>query len=134
MPKPDLSGSWRFDRDRSTLQIPAPDDTLVVLEHREPMLRITRTHVSGGARDTFSIELTTDGKVVEVHHGDLSLAARAYWDGDTLVFDTRILRGGEEASNVVRYSVTPDGATFLAEESLRSASLDYDNTWVLDRA
>ncbi len=133
MSKPDLSGSWRFNREKSTLEIEAPDDTRLVIEHREPALRITRTHVSGDKQDTFSIDLTTDGREVLASHGDLRLHARAYWDGDTLVFDTRISRAGEEATNVVRYSLSPDGATFLGEESLRSATINYDNRWILDR-
>ncbi len=134
MAKPDLSGSWRFNREKSTLQIRAPDDSLLVVEHREPSLRITRTHVAGERRDTFSIDLTTDGREVQASHGEMRLRARAYWDGDALVFDTRIEKAGEEASNLVRYALSSDGATFVAEESLRSPSLNYDNLWVLDRA
>ena len=133
MTKPDLSGAYRFNPERSALMIQAPEETLLVLEHREPWLRITRTHVAGGRQDTFSIELTTDGREALASHGELQLAARAYWDGDTLVFDTRIRRAGEEATNVVRYALAPDGASFLADESLRSASLSYDNRWVFDR-
>ncbi len=133
MPKPDLSGRWRFNRARSALEITAPDDTLLIIEHREPAFRLTRTHVSGVHRDTFTIDLTTDGEEVLTTHGDLRLRARAYWDGETLVFDTRIATAGGEATNVVRYSLSPDGRTFFGEESLRSASLSYDNRWVLDR-
>ncbi len=133
MPKPDLSGSWRFNREKSTLEIPAPDDSLLVIEHREPALRITRTHVARDERDTFSIDLTTDGREVLASHGELRLRARAYWDGDVLVFDTRIEKAGEAATNVVRYSPSPDGDTFRAEESLRSESMNYNNLWILDR-
>ena len=133
MPKPDFSGTWKFNPARSRLQIPVPDTTIFVMEHREPALRITRTHIAGERRDTFSLDLTTDGRETAVDRGDLRIHARVTWEGDTLVFDTRLVRAGEEASNVVRYSLSEDGKTFVAEERFRGASLSYDNLWVLDR-
>jgi hypothetical protein len=114
--KPDFSGTWRFDPGKSALQIPAPDATVFVIEHREPALRITRTHVSGGKSDTFTLDLTTDGKEVALMRGGLRLRARAYWDGEVLVFDSKVARGGVEGTNVVRYA------------------LDYDNRWVMEKA
>ncbi|HKQ59834.1 MAG TPA: hypothetical protein VJS92_01040 [Candidatus Polarisedimenticolaceae bacterium] len=133
MARPDFSGTWRFDRERSRLEIPAPDSTLLVIEHREPALRITRTHVAGDKSETFSIDLTTDGREVDLTGGDVRLRGRAYWDLDTLVFDTQLERGGVSGTNVVRYTLAADGASFTAEERFRSAALNYDNVWVMDR-
>lgn len=133
-PKPDFSGTWKFDPARSVLQIPPPDSTVFVIEHREPLLRITRTHVIGGKSDTFTLDLTTDGREVALDRGDLRLRARAYWDGETLVFDSVVARGGEEGSNVVRYTLAEDGQSFRAEERFRSRAVNYDNVWILKRA
>jgi len=132
-PKPDFTGTWTFNAARSVLQIPAPDATIFVVDHREPAFRISRTHVVGETRDTFSLDLTTDGQPVSVERGDLQLRARAYWDGDTLVFDTSLVRAGEEATNVVRYTLAADSNSFVADERFRSRSLNYDNVWLLDR-
>jgi hypothetical protein len=133
MAQTDFSGTWRFNSSKSTLQIAAPDATIFVIDHREPFLRLTRTHVVGQTSDTFELELTTDGKEVTVRRGDLLLRSRAYWEGETLVFDTKLLRAGEEGTNLVRYTLTPDGNSFVAEERFRSDTLNYDNTWVLDK-
>lgn len=114
------------------LQIPAPDGTLFVIDHREPLLRISRTHTVGEKRDTFSLDLTTDGQEVSVSRDDVQLDARAYWDGDTLVFDARLVRAGEEATNSVRYTLSTDRLSFVAEERFRSASLNYDNVWIME--
>ena len=62
--KPDFSGEWTLNREKSRLQTPMPDSTLFRIEHREPVFRLTRTHVVKGKADTFSIDLTTDGKEV----------------------------------------------------------------------
>ena len=133
MPKPNFTGTWSFNRARSLLQIQAPDATIFVINHREPMLRISRTHIVGETKDRFSLDLTTDGQTVSVERGDVQLRARAYWDGDTLVFDTTLVREGVEATNVVRYTLSESQETFVAAERFRSESLNYDNTWWLDR-
>lgn len=134
MPKPDFSGTWSFDPGKSKLEISPPESSVFVVEHREPHLRLSRTHVFGGKSDTFTLELTTDGREAVIERGGLRLRARAYWDGDTLVFDSRVARGGEEATNLVRYDLAADRKSFVAEERFRSAKLSYDNTWVLERA
>lgn len=62
MAKSDFTGTWKFDHSKSSLQIPSPDSTSFVIEHNEPRFLLKRTHVFGGNSDTFSIDLTTDGK------------------------------------------------------------------------
>ena len=133
MPKPDFSGRWRFDPSKSRLQIAPPDSTEFVVEHREPALHLSRTHVMGGKSDTFAIDLTTDGREVEAERDGVQMHLRAQWDGDTLVFDTKLIRGAEEATNVVRYTLASDGMTLRTDERFRSLSLNYDNLWVLER-
>jgi hypothetical protein len=131
--KPDFSGTWQFNPARSVLQIPPPDSTVFVIDHREPLFRITRTHVVGDKSDTFTLDLTTDGKEVALDREGLHLRARAYWDGATLVFDSKLTRGGVEGTNIVRYALAKDALSFTAEERFRSAARSYDNLWVLDR-
>ena len=134
MLKPNFTGTWSFNRTQSVLQIPAPDATTFIIEHREPNLHLSRTHVVGERHDSISLDLTTDGQEIQRELGDgLQFRGRAYWDGDALVFDTSLNRAGEEARNLVRYTLTNDGATLRAEEHLRSSSLNYDNVWILDR-
>lgn len=133
MPRPDFTGTWTFNPGRSVLQIPPPDSLVLRIDHRDPLFRISRTYTAGGKSDSFTLDLTTDGTEVTLDRGDLKLRARAYWDGDTLVFDSELVRGGEEGSNLVRYSLEQSLDYFVAGERFRSASLNYDNTWVLNR-
>ena|SRR3990172_1748190 len=100
MSKPNFSGTWKLNRRESVLQIASPDSTLFVIDHREPHLRISRTHIVGDA---------------------------------TLVFDTKVARGGEAGTNVVRYNLSVSLESLIAEECFRSRVLSYDNKWVLDK-
>ena len=133
MPRPDFSGTWGFNSGRSVLQIPPPDSLVFRVDHREPLIRISRTYTAGGKSDTFALELTTDGEEIALDRDDLRLRARAYWEGDTLVFDSTVVRGGEEGTNLVRYNLAADLGSFVAEERFRSERLSYENRWVLER-
>ena len=133
MSKPDFSGTWTFNPEKSRLQITAPDASLFVVDHRDPMLRISRTHYNHDKQDTFTLDLTTDGTDVIVERGDVRLRCHARWDGETLVFDTWMEQRGAEATNIVRYALSRDGKTLTADEQFRSHSLNYDNVWTLDR-
>lgn len=134
MGRPDFSGTWTFNAPKSSLQIPAPESSDFVIEHREPRFRLSRTLVMRGQSDTFSIEFTTDGAPFQVRHPrGFDVRGRSYWDGDTLAFDTMLAREDEEATNEVRYRLSADGLTLTAEERFRGREMSYDNVWVLDR-
>lgn len=133
MTKPNFTGTWKFNPAASVLQIQAPDATIIVIEHREPKLRLSRTHVSGEKQDTFSLVLRTDGKEIAAAAGGRQLRCRAHWEGESLVFESILGKSPEEATNVVRYTLSGDGKSLRAEEHFRSESLNYDNVWLLDR-
>jgi hypothetical protein len=133
MTRPDFSGRWQFNPGKSLLEIPSPDSTIFVIEHDEPRFHLTRTHVHGGKSDTFSIELTTDGEIVEFNHAGLVVRASLQWEGMALMFDSTLDRNGEQATNIVRYELSDDNQILLAHEWFRSKSLNYDNRWVFDR-
>ena len=135
MGKPDFSGTWTFNASKSALQIAAPESSEFVIDHHEPLFRLSRTLVMQGQRDTFSIDLRTDGSPFRMTHPrGFDIAGRAYWDGDALAFDSTIGTGDQQATNAVRYHLSEDGRTLTAQEHFRSRDLSYDNVWVLDRA
>lgn len=116
------------------MQIPAPDSTVFVIEHREPHIRLTRTHVFAGQSDTWGIELTTDGKEFTREEPTRTLRGRLVWKGDALVFTVRIRsREGEEVTDRVKYVLAADRKSFTAYESYRGRTAHADNVWVLEK-
>ena len=133
MRKPIFTGIWKFRSDKSSLQVEPPDESVFVIDHRDPVFKMSRTHVVGGKRDTLELDLTTDGKEISVERGDLRFRSRTFWDGEILVFETNLVQGGKEGLNIVRYTLTESGDSLSAVERFRSKDLNYDNTWVLDK-
>ncbi len=133
MSKPDFTGKWKYNPSKSVLQIPSPESTTLMIEHREPSFQLSRTHVVGGKSDMFSIVLTTDGKEVVRSQGGLRIQARLYWEGETLVLESKLARDEEQGTNVVRYSLADKGETLIGEERFSSNQQSYENRWVCDR-
>lgn len=131
--RPDFSGRWRFDPAASALEIPTPDAVVFVIDHREPTFRLSRALTISGRTDTFAIDLTIGADNPPFARGETTLYPAIHWDGDDLVFPTRIVHGSDEASNHVRYHLEGDGSVLVATERLRGAGLNYDNRWVFTR-
>jgi hypothetical protein len=133
--KPDFSGVWVIDPQRSQLAAWAKfDSTTVTIEHREPKFRFHRVSVKAGKTDEVSYELTTDGTEKVEKEGGNSRTSKLAWDGDDLVFSSvMVLADGRQVTDVVRYTLKDGGRTFVAEEKFRGPVVKYDNLWVAGR-
>ena len=131
--RPDFTGVWNFNRERSSLQITPPDSTTFVIEHHEPQFHLERTHTAGTTSDFFAVDLVTDGRTTEFTHAGMKLKGRLSWESDALVFYSEISREGMSGTNIVRYRLTDSGRTLTALELMSFAGEAHENHWVLDR-
>jgi hypothetical protein len=133
--KPDLSGAWVLNLEKSRLQVEAKIERgTFTIEHKEPDFRFSRVFVVEGKADALSYALTTDGREKVVKEPGRTTTSRLYWEGDILVLDERIVLGdGREATNVVHYTLRDGGRTLVAEEKFRGPIHKHDNLWVADR-
>ena len=131
--RPNLSGTWVMNSAKSRLQIPLPDSTIFFIRDEEPIVRILRTHARAGKVDTLTITLRTDSTEFEWSIRGATVTSRAWWEGSELVFWSSLAQAGRPVSQVVRYSLSPDGKTFTALERVDAAELSHLNQWVFDR-
>ena len=131
--KPNFSGRWVLNLEKSKLQIPQPTSSLFEIDHREPKFRLTRTHVYADRSDTITMDLTTDGTEYPQEFGELRSRTRLYWAESTLILDMKVSLKDHKGTNVDRYSLENAGQTFVAVERLRSSQHSHDNIWVFDR-
>ena len=135
-PKPNFSGEWVLNKAESKLQLQSLanlESGVVRIEHREPDFSFDRTFVVGGKESKTTYRLTTDGKESASQNGDQQHFSTLSWDGDVLVYFTRIVAPQGEATNTVRYRLRDGGRVLEAAESFRGPKLSYDNLWVLDK-
>src|ERR671916_403465 len=87
-PRPDLSGTWELDKAKSDFglfrdrPISKADSTLVV-EHREPELKMARTLRLGGQQETKQFAYYTDGRgeTNPATIGAGEVKSKTKWDG-----------------------------------------------------
>ncbi len=132
--KPDFSGTWEFNPEKSKLESAVPTKSIFVIQHREPTFKLTRTHTRGQTSDTLTFEYSTDGKEHYRKEGEAESWARMTWLGDELVLDMKMSYRGEEGTNVVHYRLADGGQTFIAAEWYHFSSTQRHNLWVFDRA
>jgi hypothetical protein len=130
MAQPNYSGTWIFTPDESTLQITRPTSATFTIDHRGSVFRIARTLAFDELSDTFAIDLMIGTETPPFIRGDAVLHPTIQWDGDDLVFFTRIVQPSGESTNSVRYHLEEHGTRLVADERFRGPQLDYDNRWV----
>jgi nuclear transport factor 2 (NTF2) superfamily protein len=134
-PKPDFSGTWVFNTDKSRLEKQAPAESVFWIEHHGPGFKLTRTHTWSDDRwDTLSFEATTDAEETYKETGGFETWTRLYWLGEELVLDMKMAYQGERGTNVVHYRLADEGRTFIAAEWYHMPRRKHHNLWVFDRA
>jgi hypothetical protein len=131
--RPNFTGTWVLNATKSQIEIPTPESTTFVIEDSQPIVRIFRTHVRGGERDTATVLLRTDSSRVDWQIRQTALTSRTWWDGNELVFWTGFTDPQRAGEQTVRYSLSADRQTFTAVERVSSPSDKHVNRWVFDR-
>jgi len=110
-PRPDFSGVWEMNLERSILRGPAPKRILIKIEHREPRL-VQQIHLTNAAgieqRLTFSYET---GAETTNFVGEATVLTHARWEGTELVIESRMKTPGREFHFKDHWSLSDDGRT-----------------------
>ena len=129
----DFSGTWRIDRSKSDYgewsdkPLAKADSTLVV-EHRDPELKIKRTLSLNGQEEVKEFVYYTDerGETNPATLGVGEVKSKTKWDGDKVWAEARITRKGQQGSydlNVTqRWQVSSDGKTLTNTTLIRNAT------------
>ena len=85
--KPDFSGSWKMNREKSKFERGGPDGLLIKIDHKEPsFVEDWKISTPNGER-SFQAKYTTDGKETEQEVMGRTAKTSAKWDGDALVIE-----------------------------------------------
>jgi hypothetical protein len=133
--KPDFSGEWKLNVQASTLSptvAPAAQSGVLRIAHHEPRFMAQQTVVLDGKPFESKFELLTDGREVVTDGGGRRIVSTLRWDGDALVFTSRIQGPGGDTTISFRYELQDGGHRLRAVEQIRGGR-DQDNLWVFER-
>src|SRR6185369_13785304 len=122
---PELSGTWKLNRDKSELQDDyryafSRDEQSLTIDQREPEVRVTRRYASGDAK----LVIYTDGRAASNRdtNGD-TVKSSTKWEGKKLISRYAIHRsfnGSPETVDVIdEWTVSSDGKTLTLKTTMR---------------
>lgn len=132
---PDLSGTWELDVARSNYgMMPAPQKGTLVIEHREPALKVTATQVSERGERTTTSSYTTDGRE---SRNTNAMGAEAVsvlkWEGAVLTNQTKAQMMGNDITIAERWSLAADGRTLTIARKIAAPMGEMEMSSVYTR-
>jgi hypothetical protein len=135
--KPDLSGTWVFDAQKSALKVTPPSSGMLTIVQKDPQVRLAQTQVYGSQSIKWNLDIVADGqKEVVQHLPSYTANVRAYWQGNALIVDQKITApDGTKATDEVTYSLSGDGRMLEAVEQAVTvgAKGSTTNKWVYEK-
>jgi hypothetical protein len=135
--KPNLSGTWVFDSQKSALKVTGPSAMTLQIEQSDPKISFLRTQTYGDQSFTWKLEANSDGqKEVVDTSGGMTTNSRVYWQGNALVVDQKITASdGTKVDEMVTYTLDDNFNTLQAVERQtavggKGATV---NKWVYDK-
>ncbi len=119
--KPDLSGNWNIQLDKSDFgMMPPPSKMERKIAHKDPQMTVSTLQASQRGERTTEAKYTTDGKEAEVQLMGRPAKVSAKWEGETLVVTTKLEFQGNEMTQVEKWSLSSDGKTLTTEGTMNS--------------
>lgn len=91
--KPDFSGSWKMNREKSKFERGGPENLLIKIDHKEPAFVEDWKMTTPNGERSFQAKYTTDGKETEQDVMGQTTKTSAKWDGDALVIEFKSENG-----------------------------------------
>lgn len=93
--KPDFSGSWKLNKEKSKFAgNGGPDAIVIKIDHKEPALTEDWLVTTPDGERSFVAKYTTDGKETEQQVMGRMAKTTAKWEGDALVIEFKSAENG----------------------------------------
>jgi|SRR5579875_927352 len=113
--KPNFSGRWRMERDKSDFgNFSKPDIVVQVVDHHEPTLNVHTVETQGKKTTSADVSYFTDGSISKNIINGRDAESKAFWDGPVLVIRTTEKDSkGEDVVIEDRWELSSDGQTLI---------------------
>lgn len=132
--KPNFSGSWKMDPDKSTFgPIPPPTSMSRKIDHNDPALNFVEERSAAQGDQTLTFKYTTDGKETTNELMGNPVKGTANWDGSALVIAMKADFGGNEIKLTDKWTLSDDGKTLTDAQHIVAPQGEIDITYVLKK-
>ena len=132
--KPNFSGDWKLNAEKSSFgQMPAPTSLTQKITHDDPSLKVVTAQTGAFGDFTSDFSFTTDGKDCPNQMNDFKMTSKVTWDGDSLVFDSKMDFQGNAMTGTEKWTLSPDGKVLNVTRHFSGPMGEGDATVVLDK-
>jgi len=132
--KPNYSGTWKLNVAKSDFgPIPAPDTRTDVIEHSDPMLKVSTTQDGAQGKQEFTLNMTTDGKEMTNTPGGLELKSIGGWEANNIVMNVKLKFQDNDVAVKATWLLSEDGKTLTQNQHLTTAMGELDQKMVFEK-
>ena len=135
---PNFSGTWTLDAAKSDFgPMPPPESIVMVIDHKEPALKVTTTQKSQMGDSTNDSTYTTDGKEnvnrTRGPAGDQDVKSTTKWSGTTLTTSRAIEAQGMSIGIDDSWDLSADGKVLTVTRQLKTPQGDFNMKLALNK-
>ena len=135
---PNFSGTWTLDAAKSDFgMMPPPDSVVMVIDHKEPSLKVTTTQKSQMGDSSNDSTYTTDGKdnvnKMRSPAGDQDVKSTTKWNAKALTTTRTIEAQGMSIGIDDSWDLSADGKVLTVNRQLKTPQGDFATKLVFNK-
>jgi hypothetical protein len=136
--KPSFSGTWSLDVAKSDFgPAPPPESVVMVIEHKEPNLKVATTQKAPQGDTTNESNITTDGKEnvnkLRAMGGEQDVKSTTKWNGNTLATARTLDVQGMTIGMNDSWALSDDGKVMTIVREIRTPQGDFATKMVFNK-
>ena len=122
---PNFSGTWKLDVAKSDWgQFPPPDSATLLIEHKDPALKVSAEQVGGMGAGKADYAYTTDGKECTNTVRGTERKSKVTWKGELLSLAHKFSVQGADITSNDTWTLSDDGKTMTQVREISSPQGD----------
>jgi hypothetical protein len=135
---PNFTGTWTLDAAKSDFgPMPPPESVVMVIDHKEPTVKVTTTQKNQMGDSSNDSTYTTDGKEnvnkMRGPAGDQDVKSTTKWNGKTLATSRTVEAQGMSIGIDDSWELSPDGKALTVSRQLKTPQGDFSTKLVLNK-
>ncbi len=132
--KPNYSGTWKLNVTKSDFgPIPGPDSRTDVIEHNDPMLKVSTAQDGPQGKQEYTLNLTTDGKEMTNTPGGLEVKSVGGWEANNLVMNVKLKFQDNDVAAKTTWLLSDDGKTMTQNQHLSTPMGELDQKMIFEK-
>ena len=135
---PNFTGTWSLDAAKSDFgPIPPPESIVMVIDHKEPTLKVSATQKTPMGEATNDSTYTTDGKEnvnkMRSPVGEQDVKSTTKWNGKALATSRTIDAQGMSVGIEETWDLSADGKVLTINRTLKTPQGDFSTKITLNK-